>query len=196
MAYIWKLPSKCWSRHEIKLPKYVCGTPVQNPWKGGLPQLKGMAEFQTWGSLSLVRVAKTQHLLHCRTSLTSLPPRKTLSHVEQWMDVLVLMHSRQSTSEHVTEEKHQRSSETHLPIHTLISRSRSIWILHTQGHAVQTDQQAQSMTAEWLSEDKELCSACFPSLTPLPMLSEEQTLMDSCYLKGTACKLYFETKLW
>lgn len=159
-------------------------------------QLKGMAEFQRWGSLPLVRVAKTQHLLHHSTSLTSLPHQKFLSHTEQWMDVLELMDSLQNAREYVTEEKHQRSSETHLPIHTLISRSRSIWILHTHKDTLYRQASKHSHWLQRMTEDKELCAACFASLTPLPMLSEEQTLMDPCYLKGTACTLDFETKVW
>lgn len=92
------------------------------------------------------------------------------------MDVLELIHLLQDTKEYVTEEKQQRSFKTHLPINTPIGVSRSIWVLHkhTQGHSVQPEKQVHC--EEWLTEDKELCSACFPSLTPLPLLSEEQTL--------------------
>lgn len=79
------------------------------------------------------------------------------------------MHSLQNTSEYVTKEKHQRSSEAHLPIHTLTFRSRSIWILHTHKDTVQTEQQAQSMTAEsdWV-KTKSFVLPTFPPSHPCP----------------------------
>lgn len=48
---------------------------------------------------------------------------------------------------------------------------------------------------EQLTEDKELCSACFPSLAHSLLLMEEQTLMDPSYLKDITLKQnYYSTQ--
>lgn len=113
--------------------------------------------------------------------LTSLPHQKVLPRAVQWMEVLELILWLQDIKGY--KRKLQRSRHTYLLI-----------LQHVYPEAYRTHRTANTGwdCKEWLSEDKELCPACFPSLT-CPINTQRGTSTNRPLLSEG---YYMETLLW